>query len=120
MANYLIVVPRGNTELLELLSVAFRGRSDFNVVIDRRGTATSLTPAEVTAERGGRAPLGPDDIVVAERADRSDRPASGGEASRSFQHIPVRRRRTRRSASGSEPQPTQGARGPVTRAATAC
>ncbi len=36
MTNYWIVVPRGNTELFDLLSVAFRGHTGFYVVVDRR------------------------------------------------------------------------------------
>ena len=46
MANYLIVVPRGNAELFELLSVAFRGDTGFNVVIDRRGSELPLAETE--------------------------------------------------------------------------
>lgn len=128
MPNYLIVVPRGNTELLDLLSVAFRGHTGFNVVIDRRGTGSgpavipstgdASTLSSVEADRrGGRLWLGPDEIVVAERAERTDRPAPG-EPSRAFQHIPVRRRRARRpspGASGSS-RHAQGGSG----AATVC
>jgi hypothetical protein len=128
MANYLIVVPRGNPELLDLLSVAFRGHAGFSVVVDRRGTDSdglpissknddsgpsrveAQRPSNVESERrGGRMSLGPDDIVVAERAERADR-ASGGEPSRSFQRIPVRRRRARRpsSSTGGSRQQAQG------------
>jgi hypothetical protein len=118
MANYLIVVPRGNTELLELMSVAFRGHTSFNVVIDRRGSASDqvVSPSNVEAERrAGRLPLGPDEIVVAERAERADRPVSGDQSSRAFQTIPVRRRRARRPlpGTGGSPQRADGA-------ATAC
>ena len=133
MANYLIVVPRGNTELLDLVSVAFRGRTGFNVVIDRRGTDLdevlspskdeASSPSKVAAERSGaRMPLGPDDIVVAERAERTDRPVSGSEPSRSLQRIPVRRRRAGRPArgTGDSPQHAQGPGGPGAGAATAC
>jgi len=124
MANYLIVVPRGNTELLDLLSVAFRGHTGFNVVIDRRGTAPNAVPSPSIDEaerRGGRVPLGPDDIVVAERADRTDRPVSG-EPSRIFQRIPVRRRRARRQSLGTDgsSRPGPGPGGPGTGAATVC
>jgi len=129
MANYLIVVPRGNPELLDLLSVAFRGHTGFTVVIDRRGTDSDgllvsskdddSGPSHVVAQRssnvgaerrGGRMSLGPDDIVVAERAERADRPVSGVEPSRSFQRIPVRRRRARRpsSSAGGSRQHAQG------------
>jgi hypothetical protein len=101
MTNYLIVVPRGNTELFDLLSVAFRGHTGFNVVIDRRGAEANDTPLAAASDadverRGGRVRLGPDEIVVAERAERADRPVAGGEP-RSYQHIPVRRRRAGRS-----------------------
>jgi hypothetical protein len=102
MANYLIVVPRGNAELFELLSVAFRGHTGFNVVVDRRGPEAS--PADLE-RRGGRIAPGPDEIVVAERSDRVDRPATGGETMRSFHHVPVRRRRAR-----SRPSTAAGAR----------
>lgn len=114
MTNYLIVVPRGNTELFDLLSVAFRGHTGFNVVIDRRGSdappasvssspepfslAENEAPEADTERRGGRLLLGPDEIVVAERAERADRPGTGGET-RSYQRIPVRRRRAGRSPS---------------------
>ena len=117
MTNYLIVVPRGNTELFELLSVAFRGHTGFNVVIDRRGSdapaVSGAHPAGLFSQgdtdapyapspgvdderRGGRVLLGPDEIVVAERAEWADRPVTGGEP-RSYPRIPVRRRRARRS-----------------------
>ncbi len=122
MANYLIVVPRGNPELLDLLSVAFRGHTGFTVVIDRRGTDSAEAPApseEEAERRGSRVQLGPDDIVVAERAERADRPFTGGEAARSFQRIPVRRRRARRSAPGTGgPQHARGVAGPGS--ATVC
>ena len=36
MASYWIVVRRENAELLDVLSVAFRGRTGFDVVADRR------------------------------------------------------------------------------------
>jgi hypothetical protein len=66
MASYWIVVPRGNTELYDLLSVAFRGRSDFSVIVDRRDAAQQPPEGERRAE--GPEP-GPDEFVVAERAD---------------------------------------------------
>ena len=90
MANYLIVVPRGNAELFDLLSVAFRGHTGFNVVVDRRGprgartvkwACPELAPNVPAERRGGRVALGRDEIVVAERADRTDRPVSGGDRS---------------------------------------
>jgi hypothetical protein len=104
MTNYLIVVPRGNTELFDLLSVAFRGHTGFEVVIDRRGADSPAVPrstgVEANAERrGGRLSLGPDEIAVAERAEQDSRPAPEG-TSRSLQRIPVRRRRVRSSTPG--------------------
>jgi hypothetical protein len=88
MANYLIVVPRGNAELLDLLSVAFRGHSGFHVVVDRR-----LADAAREAERLA---LGPDEIVVAERSDRSERLLTT--TSSTVTRVPVRRRVRRSSA----------------------
>jgi hypothetical protein len=120
MTNYLIVVPRGNRELFELLSVAFSGHTGFNVVIDRRGPDGPSSPDDVPHasapdgdgdRRGGRVLLGPDEIVVAERADR---PVIGGEP-RAYRRIPVRRRRAGRSTPRREPLRTPAAGG-----ATAC
>ena len=102
MANYLIVVPRGNSELFDLLSVAFRGHTGFNVVVDRRQPGSGAVEDPPTGDVEGaasRMPLGPDEIVVAERAERADRLASGNEMPPSYRHVPVRRRRPRRSAS---------------------
>ena len=102
MANYLIVVPRGNSELFDLLSVAFRGHTGFNVVVDRRQPGSGAVedpPTGEVAAAASRMPLGPEEIVVAERADRADRLASGSETSPSYRHVPVRRRRVRRPAS---------------------
>jgi hypothetical protein len=96
MTNYWIVVPRGNTELFDLLSVAFRGHTGFHVVVDRRGSESG---APETERRAGRLPLGPDEIVVAEQKERADRQAMGGETTPFYRHVPVRRRRVRPSAS---------------------
>ncbi len=118
MTNYLIVVPRGNRELFELLSVAFSGQNGFNVVIDRRGPDAPASPGDLPhasaanadgERRGGRVLLGPDEIVVAERAERADRPVIGGEP-RAYRRIPVRRRRAGRSTArtggaSSRPEP---------------
>jgi hypothetical protein len=97
MANYLIVVPRGNAELLDLLSVAFRGHTGFHVVVDRRlGGGREDAPAA----ESDRLALGHDEIVVAERADRverSDLPLTGASGTVVARRVPVRRRRTRRS-----------------------
>ncbi len=77
MANYLIVVPRGNTELFDLLSTAFSGDDGFQVVLDRRGhdgVPACARPRSMPHER--RSPdvvPGPDEIVVAESAERADR-----------------------------------------------
>ena len=74
MASYWIVVPKGNTELFDLLSVAFRGRSDFSVIVDRRGAHHD--PPD--CDRRGRGPeLGRDEFVVAERAEPLKRPVRG-------------------------------------------
>ena len=89
MANYLIVVPRGNAELFELLSVAFRGDTGFNIVMDRRGSESTLADTE------RRTTPGPDEVVIAERSDRSDRPRTGTESVWSYRPVPVRRRRIR-------------------------
>ncbi len=78
MANYLIVVPRGNTELFDLLSTAFSGDDGFEVVLDRR--ARDGVPASehdhrvnVHERRSPDVAPGPDEIVVAESAERADR-----------------------------------------------
>jgi hypothetical protein len=98
MANYLIVVPRGNAELFELLTVAFRGDTGFNVVIDRRNLASPVPDAE---RRTSRVTPGPDEVVIAERAERAERPEraertrTGDESPWSYRHVPVRRRRIR-------------------------
>ena len=94
MTNYWIVVARGNTELFELLSVAFRGHAGLQVVVDRRGSGSGGSDTE---RRVGRLPLGPDEIIVAEQKERADHLAMGGETTRSFRRVPVRRRRVRRA-----------------------
>jgi hypothetical protein len=116
MTNYLIVVPRGNRELFELLSVAFSGQNGFNVVIDRRGPDAQASrdalpdapaPDGDGERRGGGVLLGPDEIVIAERAERAeraDRPVTGGEP-RAYRRIPVRRRRAGRSTRPGSPSP---------------
>ena len=109
MANYLIVVPRGNSELYDLLSVAFRGHTGFNVVVDRRQPGSGAVEDPPTGDveaAASRRPLGHDEIVVAERSERADRLASGNEISLSYRHVPVRRRRARRPSS----QPGSGRR----------
>jgi hypothetical protein len=102
MTNYLIVVPRGNAELFDLLSVAFRGHSGFHVVVDRRASESLAGPER----RASGAALGPDEIVVAEGADRGDRQGPAGDVRSVYQRVPVRRRRVRatpmRHAASSE------------------
>ena len=66
MASYWIVVPRGNDELFELLTVAFKGRTGFTVIMDRR--AADNRPPEDRRSKGIE--LGPDEIIVAECAER--------------------------------------------------
>lgn len=135
MTNYLIVVPRGNTELFELLSVAFRGHTGFNVVIDRRGSDApspdghpilvednvphATSPGVDAERRGGRVLLGPDEIVVVERAEPADRPVPGG-VPRAYPRIPVRRRRAGRTPAPSAPSRRERLDGPARGNATAC
>jgi hypothetical protein len=77
MANYLIVVPRGNTELFDLLSMAFNGDDSFQLVLDRRDQDGEPAPehAHRLNAHERRSPdvvPGPDEIVVAESAERAD------------------------------------------------
>ena len=68
MASYWIIVRRENPDLLDTLSVAFRGKTGFSVVADRR-----LDPARrrrAPEERRGAPPQwGPDEVIVAERTE---------------------------------------------------
>ena len=73
MANYLIVVPRGNTELFDLLSIAFSGDDGFQVVLDRRGHDGMPARGNARERRTPDVVPGPDEIVVAESAERADR-----------------------------------------------
>jgi hypothetical protein len=68
MASYWIVVPRGNAELFDLLSIAFKGRTGFSVIMDRRAPGATSTDGDRRA-RGEE--IGPDEIVVAEQAERA-------------------------------------------------
>ena len=86
MASYWIVVPRGNAELFDLLSIAFRGRSGFTVIVDRRSGDDAPHGAE---RRCHRADIGPDEIVVAEQAARIGQQSGSGDAAR---RIAARRR----------------------------
>ena len=96
MASYWIVVTRENTELFDLLSVAFRGRRDFSVIVDRRGAARDAE----RAGKPGRAPaLGPDEFVVAERLEPIGPAAdSSGEGNRES------RRKSPRGSGGGSPR----------------
>jgi hypothetical protein len=89
MATYWIVVPRGNPELYELLSVAFEGQAGFNVIVDRRTGAGDMSDDRRTV----RAPLQHDEFVVAEQAER---PAEERTHRHTGYRLPVRRRRARR------------------------
>ncbi len=94
MASYWIVVPRDNPELFELLSVAFRGRAGFSVIVDRRAVGGDSSEGE---RRASNARLAHDEFIIAEQADQAD----GVDKARDHRHIgprvPVRRRRPRRS-----------------------
>jgi hypothetical protein len=94
-------VPRGNTELFDLLSIAFRGRSGFTVILDRRA-GDGPHGAE---RRGSGVELGPDDVVVAEQAVRVPQqsgqeprrlPSDGRRAESAWRGKPPVRRRIRR------------------------
>jgi len=78
MTNYLIVVPRGNAELFNLLSTAFSGDDGFRVVLDRRDRDGAPVPehayrVNARERRSADVVPGPDEIVVAESAEPSDR-----------------------------------------------
>jgi hypothetical protein len=68
MASYWIVVRRENKELLDVLSVAFRGRTGFDVVADRRLTRTRLGTGRAD-RRGPQMTWGSDEFIVAERVE---------------------------------------------------
>jgi hypothetical protein len=95
MATYWIVVPRGNPELLELMSVAFQGRAGFSVIVDRRSEVRPADGNRRVSDDG----LERDEFIVAEQAER---PAEEREHRHTGHRIPVRRRRPRRSAYGIE------------------
>ena len=101
MASYWIVVPRGNSELFDLLSIAFRGRSGFTVIVDRRSGDDAPDGVE---RRGHRAEIGPDDIIVAEQAARIGQQSGPSEGARRIvaRGRPVVRGRLRRQRSDVE------------------
>ena len=68
MASYWIVVRRENTELLDILSVAFRGRTGFDVVADRRVGPLRRRRAG-SERRGPQMTWGADEFIVAERVE---------------------------------------------------
>ena len=68
MASYWIVVRRNNRELFETLAVAFRGRTGFWVVVDRR-KAPEVRRRGAQERRAGQAQWGPDEFIVAERLE---------------------------------------------------
>ena len=68
MASYWIIVRRENPELLDTLSVAFRGKTGFCVVADRRESRARRRRGP--GERRGTPPQwGPDEVIVAERVE---------------------------------------------------
>jgi hypothetical protein len=116
MASYWIVVPLGNMELFELLSVAFRGRTGF--ILDRRSAGAPT--AEGDRRTTGLHP-GPDEIVIAEQTeqvDRSELPMAGvRQQARRRTYLPqavgpaVRERHRARNA--STPPPDAAPRRPL-------
>jgi hypothetical protein len=66
MATYWIVVRRENEELFDTLSVAFRGRTGFRVIVDRRSRETMRRARD---RRGPQTLWGDDEFIVAERVD---------------------------------------------------
>ena len=95
MASYWIVVPRGNEELFDLLSLAFQGHSGVSVIADRRAPDGYAHDVE---QRAASVELGADEILVAERAQRNEPQRASVEASRLPVRVPARRRTARRSA----------------------
>jgi hypothetical protein len=68
MASYWIIVRRENPDLLDTLSVAFRGKTGFCVVADRRRERPRRRRGP--GERRGTPPRwGPDEVIVAERIE---------------------------------------------------
>lgn len=95
MATYWIVVPRGNQELFDLLSLAFHGHSGFSVIVDRRSPESQPQDNE---RRAGRGALAPDEIIIAEQTQQSERQGREASGSRMPVRVPARRRTARRSS----------------------
>lgn len=68
MPSYWIVVRRGNPELYDALSVAFRGQTGFTVLVDRRKADDGSRP-EAGERREASLAWGEDEFVVAERLE---------------------------------------------------
>ena len=66
MSTYWIVVQRENEDLFDTLSVAFRGRTGFRVIVDRRGREARRRARD---RRGPAMMWGADDFIVAERVE---------------------------------------------------
>jgi len=66
MWTYWIVVRPENEELFDTLTVAFRGRTGFRVIVDRRGRDSRRRSRD---RRGPQMMLGADEFIVAERVD---------------------------------------------------
>ena len=77
MPSYWIVVRRDNRELLDTLSVAFRGRTGFSVVADRRMAPHEWRPRPAE-RREAQAAWGADEFIVAERLEPDCLMARGG------------------------------------------
>ena len=67
MPSYLVVVRRDNGELFDTLSVAFRGRTGFTVVVDRR--VAPERRRRFRERREAQAAWGADEFIVAERLE---------------------------------------------------
>jgi len=107
MASYWIVVPRGNAELFDLLSIAFEGRSGFTVIVDRRADDSAALRVEGAERRGQRAELGFDEIIIAEQAIRTERPSASGQ--RPHRTVPAIRTRPRGRVRRHSSGPARGA-----------
>ena len=66
MSTYWIVVRPENEELFDTLSVAFRGRTGFRVIVDRRGLEKRRRSRD---RRGPQMLWGADEFMVAERVE---------------------------------------------------